>query len=416
MKKTSTNETGSLNPYVWIGFLLSFSVLALVFLIPGCMGKKLTADRGRDLLRENQNITLTGNRPRVKIMSTGSGGMLIGTGSNAVVVDPYFTGHNEFRVLVTGIKPDEQNAKKVFGKFDEHFKGAKLTSALITHGHYSHLEDMPWILLSGRMTPNGQVLGSPTVSNTLSGLMRGRTFVNVGNMAHRLESAEANTGAWIKLNDQMRVLAIESDHAPHLGKTIHFMQCKRRGRKGCVCEHERNCQRKECRPKCNSKDCETYIDNIGTDKRTGAFRWREGATYAYLLDIFQGGGRDTVRVFIMTTAAAARNGFPPSSELKKKKVDLAILSAASFNNVDGYPENILSHLGMPRTMVVNWENFYRDLYQDSPRTTPATNMSGFVSRLKSHYSSNGKKPEDWFWLQKPLGVVELAGSMGVAGR
>lgn len=185
----------------------------------------------------------------------------------------------------------------------------------------------------------------------------------------------------------MRLLPIEADHAPHL-LSLHFMRCKN--------------WRK-------NKDCNSSVKHAGCDKRTCASKWKEGTTYAFLLDVISNNGADTLRLFIQTSSCNPPYGFPPAYELGKKSVDVAILCAASFQWINNYPESILSLLKPKQTLLVHYENFFRDFYRkQNPRGVPGTNLKKFTRRLRKHYGvKSNAELGSYLLMPKPLSVLTI---------
>ena len=100
-----------------------------------------------------------------------------------------------------------------------------------------------------------------------------------------------------------------------------------------------------------------FRDNLvwAADKVKAA-RWTAGTVYSFLIDFI---GSDTLRVFIQTSASQHPNGLPPPAELKKKKVDVALICYASAPLVDDYPADLLNYITPDKVIFVHWEDFFR---------------------------------------------------------
>lgn len=101
-----------------------------------------------------------------------------------------------------------------------------------------------------------------------------------------------------------------------------------------------------------------YFDErlIYSNSKTKAFKWSTGETYSFLVDFIE---TDTLRVFIQTSASQHPFGCPPSDEIKKKKVDVAVLCYASALNVENYPNAVINFLKPEKLVFVHWEDFFR---------------------------------------------------------
>lgn len=111
-----------------------------------------------------------------------------------------------------------------------------------------------------------------------------------------------------------------------------------------------------------------------------ALSYPEGPTLAYLVDVTDDGGRVLFRVHWQDAASRPPLGFPPREALAAKPVDVAIICGAAFQQVHGYPQQLLRET-RPRSVVVgHWEDF---IFR-RPRTredVPNTNYRELERRL-----------------------------------
>jgi hypothetical protein len=165
---------------------------------------------------------------------------------------------------------------------------------------------------------------------------------------------------WFTAAGHIRVMPIRSNHAAHtrlLFFKIHLFKGKLR---------------------------KQYFEKHFTsaDSPTKAGRWREGCTYSFLVDFME---RDTIafRLFIQTSASDYPQGAPPAELMRERPVDLAILCAASTQNVKAYPQKILEHTGAKKLLIVHWEDFFQrePLNFKDPRLIHFTSYKKLAKRL-----------------------------------
>lgn len=363
---------------------LQFSLFLLCLILTGCVGYRLTNKGGKQLLTDGTPLTVKPDaRFSAQLVYTGCGGLAISSGTDAILTDPYYTGHNGIRML-TGMKPDTNTTLDVLKSISKQTGDAKINAVLVSHAHYDHLEDLPWMLRRDKVGSDCQIMGSPTAKAILDPSLNGRGFTDLNKQMHTQSPSSSNLNQWIPLPGNMRLLAIEGDHAPHFWK-LHFMRCKK------------------------SKDCAASVKHAGSNKRTRAFKWKEGTTYAFLLDVISQENTDTLRIFIQTSSCNPPYGFPPAAELGRKKVDIAVLCAASYQWVDNYPESILSLLKPTKTLLVHRENFFRKMYKTTTASTvPGTNMRKLMKRLRKHYKvKTNEEMKTFLRIAEPLEGIKI---------
>ena len=358
--------------------------LALAVFLLSC-SKRINLQRGGDLLVKNdKHITLNPSaKHSIKLLYTGCGGLVISNGKSAVLTDPYYTGHSALHAPFGKIKIDPKNTQRILDTIKKKIIDPSfIKTVLVTHSHYDHLEDLPYLLEQKKLAGTVTVIGSESTQNSIAYFLKGASrFTNADSSVYLQNPAKPLSGKWIDLPDNMRVMPIESQHAPHF-YSIKLM--------------------KHCTPK------ENFGERTKAHTKTKALKWREGRTYSFLLDVFDDEKKDTLRIFIQTSSCNPPYGFPPAAELGKKNVDIAFLCVASYAYVDNYPESILTLLKPKKTILVHWENFFKDMYVENPKSVPGTKLKPFVNRLKKHYhltENSGLK--NFFLMPEPLTLLEI---------
>jgi hypothetical protein len=137
---------------------------------------------------------------------------------------------------------------------------------------------------------------------------------------------------WIYTDDKsFRFMPLVATHAPmirRLGVSYHFAS----GRL--------------------SKDLESLpVDASG---------WKLGEPYAYLIDVLvPGETAPRFRIYYQDAPSNPPHGFPTSGTLDERRVDLAIICAATSNNLHNVPDSLLKVLAPRNVMVTHWESLFR---------------------------------------------------------
>lgn len=287
----------------------------------------------RHICRTDTAISISA-KPSDSIMVhyTGCSGFFISKGNNVLLFDPFFSYNVALRSRLISskrkISPRLTNEidtvfNRAIGETRDH-KGV-ISALIIDHAHVDHLGDIPYLLDNGYLRKDMKIIGNTTAGHYIRG-----NVSDVTNIVDSVESSAATRlsgGKWIYVNSHTRVMPIVSEHGPHikvLGLKISFAS----GR------HEME-DRTRRYPLC-----------YGT-----------GQTLSYVVDFLNDDGSINFRIYHSSAAMNTPYGFPPASVLSGRRIDLAILCAASFNQVNDYPNSIIRYL-MPRHIIFShWEGF-----------------------------------------------------------
>jgi hypothetical protein len=241
---------------------------------------------------------------------------------------------------------------------------------LVSHTHYDHVMDLPTLLHDHYFQNLQVVYGNRYMPQMLTNfkkegvrldsLMRGFVFDPT--------ISSDKEWKWIDVSPKVRFLAIKTDHAPHTKNTLYMS--------------------KPLTPGYFEKKLVWHNDKVG------AFKWTVGQSYSFLIDFIQ---RDTLRVFVQTSASHHPNGLPPLAELKKKSVDIAFMCYASTPNVDDYPNKWIELMNPKKLVLIHWEDFFKQPPTDNEfrlvRSTKPRKVRERIDQL-------GKKV-DYFVMPKP---------------
>jgi L-ascorbate metabolism protein UlaG (beta-lactamase superfamily) len=280
-----------------------------------------------------------------KIQFLGVGGWLLHWQGEGLLIAPSFT--NPALLGIEGYPPLWVESNK--SRIDQYMPYAQdVTLLLVGHGHYDHLLDVPWVM--SKHTPRAKLYGSNSVAQMLKAMtMRpeseqwtwvdpGRVFSVEECMAKiRPKGGDPNStvpGDWVYSSGaKIRVMPIESEHAGHIFG-IDFVP----------------------------GEYTTHLEKVPTS----VFGWKPGQPLAWLIDLFNEKGELTYRIHYQDSASSPPYGLPPSLR-DGKAIDVEILSVASWQQVEHYPDRLL-RLTQPRLVLLgHWESFFgSDPYKPTP--------------------------------------------------
>jgi hypothetical protein len=374
------NSFGSAHFFYFFRMMKKLSLLLLFFIL-GCSFSEYPRkwEEKGIALHETKAIIKTGEKgKKLKVMYTGCGGVVIDNGSEAIATDPYFSNQPFMNIQLGKIwtKP-EAVASGLQSLNRAGIDVGKIKHVFIEHSHYDHLMDVPWLLSEKVFNDSVKIYGGETTYNILKPFLRSN-FVNVDTFTHHPKNLLTKTGKWIQINSKVRVLPIESSHAPHFLK-IEMMsgEVGERGIEGL---------------------------SLATDT-TKATRWKRGNVYSYLFD-FLSEGKIEQRIFIQSSSCEFPYGVPPSSELAERKVDVAFIGVASAQNVKDYPQSLIKLLNPEKIVLIHWEDFFLP-YGRPPKTVRFTNFNRFFKRLSKAMNLKVDQMKGKVLMPKPGMVLEI---------
>jgi hypothetical protein len=291
----------------------------------------------------------------IKILYVTCGMLIIERGSDAFMLDPFFS-YQKMSDFITGIKP----SKKYYAQFRQLVDRSlinkdNLKTAFISHSHYDHLMDLP-VLIHDRYFPNlKSVYGNSFVPEMLFHSRKNGIEINAisdDQLYNPLTKGTDKQYSWIVVSDSIQVLPIASRHAPQ--------------KKGVLIMN-------------SDLDADYFHKEKFHDPsaRSRSSKWDAGCNYAFLVRFLKKDGNE-FRLLIQTSASNPPYGLPPAGE----KADLAVLCFASLQEVKDYPAYLVENSGAKKLMLIHWEDFFRHPKNiDDVKLVRATNKKLAKQRL-----------------------------------
>jgi len=110
--------------------------------------------------------------------------------------------------------------------------------------------------------------------------------------------------------------------------------------------------------------------------------WKLGEPYAYLIDVLA--PRDTTprfRIYYQDAPSKPPHGFPDRATLKERRIDLAVICAATSTYYRNTPDSLLKVLAPRDVMVTHWESLFRRGTL-SVQFNAAWDIDEFIARLE----------------------------------
>lgn len=313
-------------------------ILLTVFLV-GCVNKPLFAQlpMARDthwLTSEAQDYHKT---LQVQFQGTASG--LLRVGDVGVLMDPFVSNPGIGKIIfLRKLQPDPALIKAAFPDV------SMVKAIVVGHGHYDHLMDVPEVM---KLTPDETKLFASTTSvNQVASQVDKERLVSVNDHIDR----PYDPNLWFSVADgDVKIYPIRSEHSPHIF---------------------------------NYRVASGEIMEAMTKVPSDALDWKNGVNLNFVVQIKNHQLEKPYNIFIQSSASDAPIGIP-SAELLKDigQIDLAIICAANFDSVKGYPEVMLGEVKPKHVMVVHWDNFMQPRSLDEPNPLPGMNFEGLLERI-----------------------------------
>jgi hypothetical protein len=303
---------------------------------------------------------------QVEITYLGTSGILVSYRGAVLLTAPFFS-KPKLKQVALSLIPSGANGLRLMPDTTliERFLPASAdnaTAILVGHGHYDHLLDVPYI--ANRRARSARIYGGPSIRHMLMGDSSLRADAGSRLVTIPLSSAGTRDRAveWIYTEDSsFRFMPLLATHAPtikRLGVSYHFAD-------GGV-----------------SKDLKSLP--------VSALGWKLGEPYAYLIDVVTPG--DTTprfRIYYQDAPSKPPHGFPHAATLDERRVDLAIVCAATSTYVRNAPDSLLRVLTPRNVMVTHWESLFRRGTL-SVQFNAAWDIDNFIDRLTRGLPADAK--------------------------
>jgi hypothetical protein len=309
------------------------TALGAVALMSGCAGDVLF---GEHALNYPDGVTLrqAERRPfhigdeQLEVNYLRAGGVLFRWHGEAVMTAPFFSNYPLHLLPGHRIIPNQRAIEMGLG--DPGLKLEKVQAILVGHSHYDHIGDLPEIAF--RNATNARLYVNRSGANMLAAYPLLRSRVKV------LDDLEPK---WTWISPRIRMLAIESEHAPNAklgGLPLHWAPGHVKREWDRTWEHH-------------------YLHEQ-----------REGTTYAFVIDFMDPEGPERVafRVHYQDAASRPNRGYLPPSVFgpsrDERDVDLAVLCMPGREtlptDIDLYPTGILKNTRAHHALVIHYEDFF----------------------------------------------------------
>ncbi|NRA23522.1 MAG: hypothetical protein HRU08_03430 [Oleispira sp.] len=285
----------------------------------------------------------------LSIQYLGVGGHLFKFGQQAIMTAPSIT--NPHFLALGAFMPISADTEMI----DRYLPDVSaVETILVGPAHYDHLMDVPYVMQTKAI--KAHTYGSKTMVHSIA------SSVDKSRL-HALNDSMAilnKPGQW-HYNEprNIRFMAIKSTHAPHF-MGINFMTG-------------------------------TYEEDLESVP-WHSFAWLEGQTLAYVIDFLGNQEEILHRVFYQDSASQEPLGLLPKfNDTDKKRVDIAIITPASFSQVNHYPESIMQNTQARHFILGHWEDFFDNQEREEQRFVRAVSSEDFFQRF------NAALPEDSSW-------------------
>lgn len=283
----------------------------------------------------------------VGVTFLGVGGFLVRHRGQAVLMAPHFSRPGGHRVALNlRALPDTAKVSREVERLLPDSLRRQVRAILVGHGHYDHLMDVPHIARTffRADSPKVRIYGNDAMVATLwyDAWLRERLVGMEGRMGTHLRP-----GVWTSpQGSRIRFMALKSEHAPHLLRRVSFIPRR--------------------------------VPPLRATAPERPWEWQEGQTLAYLVDFLDEEGRVVFRLHYQDSASEPPLGLiPPLPERERAPLDLALLTAASFSQVSGYPDSLVA-AARPRHVILGHTD---DFVFSRLRTVPGTSIGTLNGKL-----------------------------------
>jgi L-ascorbate metabolism protein UlaG (beta-lactamase superfamily) len=275
-----------------------------------------------------------------------------------VLTAPLFSNPGLFRTGVWTIASDTAVVDRFMSRYDV----SRARAILVGHAHYDHLMDVPRVALAHAR--DARIVGNRTVASTLG------TWSGVGDRVDVVNDSVGDmrtVGRWLRYGPRVRVMALRSKHAPHFeGLTLY----------------------------------QGTRDRPMAEMPRVAAEWLDGETVAFLIDFLDDTGDVAFRIYYQDAVVAPPYGQAPEALIAERPFDVAILTPATFDQVDWHPEALVETLRPRYVLLGHWEDFFVPVAAPA-RSIRLTDLGHFERRLEAVHDGDWWRPDLWTEFRLP---------------
>jgi len=305
---------------------------------------------------EPYTITFPTNKNKeVNLRYFGCGGYYMANDKSAILIDPFFSNKAFLAVPILKMKTKTDNVDDALNDLEQDIK-AKVNSIFVTHSHYDHMLDVPYVYEEYTDTTKTKIYCSKSGKNMMKYIIND---TNVVNIEDNPVSSWFETGKSYDIKNSegtICVTPIMAAHAPHTRRLRLY-----------------------------GGESDTIPKYNRADKKTRTGDWKLGTTFSYLIDFMHDTDSIEFRILIQSSAAPPKYGWLNKEILSEHPVNIAIICAASYTNTSDYPEALVEHLNPQKVIICHWEDFFIPYNRKEKRTVRFTNINEFIYSLNSVY-------------------------------
>jgi hypothetical protein len=323
------------------------------------------------------------SRDKLEVRFLSVQGFVVRYGDVAVMMPPLYS--NPPLDAVIGQTPLRHRNELIDQYLEEEWT-RDVHAILVGHSHYDHLMDVPYI--SGTYLPNATIYGSRTAGFLLEAMGVDRSRIGVLNQANDdavdyrqcaappregcVHKAADWPGRWVTVaGGRMRFRALCSRHSPQFARLP-----------------------------VTSPGC---LDCLPPHAPRTADEWKLGDTFAYLIDFLDADGQVAFRVYYQDSPTEPTFGYVHPELIADHRVDVALLCAGGFNQVDANPKGILFNTRPRYALFGHWELFFEPLTKQL-KTLFAFKFDALRRRLEAAQKEAKDPWKGEFWFPTPGGL------------
>jgi len=319
--------------------------------------KNTTGPRVSESFYKKQDYTISfpiTKSKEIKLRYFGCGGYYMANDKSAILIDPFFSNQPFLAIPFCKIGTKTANVKYGLMGLEQDIK-AKVNAVFVTHSHYDHMLDVPYVYEKYTDTAKTKIYCSSSGKNMILNVIKDTAYIV--NIEDNLVSSWYQMGErYPKVigRNSIRVTPIMAAHAPQMKNQRLFVG-----------------------------ESDTIREYNHVNKKTRAKNWKQGSTFSYLIDFMQDSSLVEFRILIQSSAAPPKYGWINDTILSEHPVNIAIIGAATFANTTDYPSALVEHLKPQKVIICHWEDFFVPYNRKEKRTVRRTNVSKFIYSLNS---------------------------------